>query len=148
MNYQLLEYSCPECGMLLKETVGELNQDLFTVSMKEECPKCGSILKTLKKVWKRAPPSPLQSQTQELLDKENKRRSLATPSLVPSPISKFQIAYDEFTSRPMFDIKALDTSLQSLNDDNDTLAIIANNKYNRIFTNNSFQSSKECDCRI
>ena len=138
MNYQLLEYSCPECGMLLKETVGELNQDLFTVSMKEECPKCGSILKTLKKVWKRAPPSPLQSQTQELLDKENKRRSLATPSLVPSPISKFQIAYDEFTSRPMFDIKALDTSLQSLNDDDDTLAIIGNthyNKYNRIFTN-------------
>ena len=56
MNYQLLEYSCPG-HTLLKETVGELNQDLK--ESVEECPKCGSILKTLKKVWK--PP-----QTQEL----------------------------------------------------------------------------------
>ena len=41
MNYQLLEYSCPECGILLKETAAELNQDLFPTCIKEECPKCG-----------------------------------------------------------------------------------------------------------
>jgi DNA-directed RNA polymerase subunit RPC12/RpoP len=88
MNYQRLEYSCPECGMLLKETVGELNQDLK--ESVEECPKCGSIL-TLKEVWR-------PSQTQELYHKESNRRSLATLSQVPS-LSKFQIAYEEFISR-------------------------------------------------
>ena len=128
MNYQLLEYSCSECGMLLKETVGELDRDLFTTSVKEECPKCGSLLKTPKKVWKQGP------QRQGLYDKESNRRLLAALS----PLSKFQIAYDEFTSRLMFDIEALDTSLQSLNSDDNTLAIIGNNnynKYNRKFTN-------------
>lgn len=113
MNYQLLEYFCPECDILLKGTVGE-------------CPKCGSILKTLKKVWKQSPP-----QTHELYDKESNRRSLATLSRAPSPLSKFQIAYDEFISRLMLDIEALDTSLQDLNSSENTIAIIGNNNYNK-----------------
>jgi hypothetical protein len=129
MNYQLLEYSCPECGMLLKETVGELNQGLFTTGMKEECPKCGSILETLKKIWKQLP-SP--QQTQELqYNKESNRQSWETLPQVSSPLSKFQIAYDEFMSRLMFDIEALDTSLQNLNSNENTLAIIGNNHYNK-----------------
>jgi len=113
MDYQLLEYSCSECGMLLKETMRELNQDLFTTSsMKEECPKCpkcpkcGSIPKVLKRVCKQP------SQTKELYYKENNRQSsIAALSSVSSSISKFQIAYDEFISRLMFDIEDLDTSL-------------------------------------
>jgi hypothetical protein len=136
MNYQLLEYSCPECGMLLKETVGELNQGLFTTGMKEECPKCGSILETLKKVWKQLSPPP---QTQELqYNKDSNRQSWEILSQVPLSLSKFQIAYDEFISRLMFDIEALDTSLQSLNSNENTMAIIGNNhsnKRNRKLTN-------------
>lgn len=125
MDYQLLEYSCSECGMLLKETMRELNQDLFIISsVKEECPKCGFIPKVLKRVCKQPP------QIKELYYKENNRRSIAALSPVPSPISKFQIAYNEFISRLMFDIEDLDTSLQNLNNnDNYTLAIIGNNNY-------------------
>jgi hypothetical protein len=78
-------------------------------------------------------------QTTKLYDKESNRRSIATLSPVLSPLSKFQIADDEFISRLIFDIEALDTSLQNLNkDDNNTLAIIGNNnynKYNRKITN-------------
>lgn len=134
MDYQLLEYSCSECGILLKETIRELNQDLFTTSsVKKECPKCGSIPKILKRVCKQLP------QTKELYYKENNRRSIAALPHVPSSTSKFQIAYEEFISRLMFDIKALDISLQNLNNnDNNTLAIIGNNNYdiyNRKITN-------------
>lgn len=132
MNYQLLEYSCPECGMLLKEMVGELNQGLLSTGMKEECPKCGSILETLKKVWKQLPLPPLQ--THELqYNKASSRQSWEMPSQVPSPLSKFQIAYDEFISRLMFDIEPLDTSLQNLNSCNNenTMAIIGNSHYNK-----------------
>ena len=133
MNYQLLEYSCLECGMLLKETVGELNRDYFTTGMKEECPKCGSVLKTLKKVRKELP---LPSQTQELqYNKVSNGQSWKMLSQVPSPLSKFQMAYDEFISRLMFDIETLDTLLQNLNSTNEnTMAIIANNKLNRKLT--------------
>jgi hypothetical protein len=131
MNYQLLEDSCSECGMLLRKTIGRSYQDLFTTSVKEEeCPKCGSILKTLKKEGKHSP------QPQQLYDKESKRRSLASQSPVIS--SKFQTAYDEFISRLTFDIAALDSSLQNLNTDGNTLAIIGNSnhsKNNRKFTN-------------
>jgi DNA-directed RNA polymerase subunit RPC12/RpoP len=130
MNYQLLEYLCPECGMLLKETVGELNQDLFTTYMNEECPKCGSVLETLKKVRKLLPSPP---QTYELqYNKESNRQSWETLSQVPSSSSKFQIAYDEFISRPMFDIEALDALLQNLSSSSEnTMAIIGNNQYNK-----------------
>jgi hypothetical protein len=130
MNYQLLEYSCSECGTLLKKTIGEACQDLLTINVKEECPKCGSILKTLKKEWKNPP------QPQQLYDKYNKRRSLASQSSMLS--SKFQTAYDEFISKLIFDIEALDFSLQDLNTDGNTLAIIGDNnhsKNNRKFTN-------------
>ncbi|MGH9951748.1 MAG: hypothetical protein ACRD5J_08995 [Nitrososphaeraceae archaeon] len=131
MNYQLLEDSCSECGMLLRKTIGRSYQDLFTTSVKEEeCPKCGSILKTLKKEGKHSP------QPQQLYDKESKRRSLTSQSPVIS--SKFQTAYDEFISRLTFDIEALDSSLQNLNTDGNTLAIIGNSnhsKNNRKFTN-------------
>ena len=131
MNYQLLEDSCSECGMLLRKTIGRSYQDLFTTSVKEEeCPKCRSILKTLKKEGKHSP------QPQQLYDKESKRRSLASQSPVIS--SKFQAAYDEFISRLTFDIEALDSSLQNLNADGNTLAIIGNSnhsKNNRKFTN-------------
>lgn len=131
MNYQLLEDSCSECGMLLRKTIWRSYQDLFTTSVKEEeCPKCGSILKTLKKEGKHSP------QPQQLYDKESKRRSLASQSPVIS--SKFQTAYDEFISRLTFDIEALDSSLQNLNTDGNTLAIIGNSnhsKNNRKFTN-------------
>ncbi|MGI0045281.1 MAG: hypothetical protein ACRD47_16375, partial [Nitrososphaeraceae archaeon] len=131
MNYQLLEDSCSECGMLLRKTIGRSYQDLFTTSVKEEeCPKCRSILKTLKKEGKHSP------QPQQLYDKESKRRSLASQSPVIS--SKFQTAYDEFISRLTFDIEALDSSLQNLNADGNTLAIIGNSnhsKNNRKFTN-------------
>ena len=125
MNYQLLEYSCPECGMLLKETVeGELSQDLIKrTSIKEECPRCGSTIVTPKR------------QTKVMYD-----NVLAIPSQVPLPskLSKFQIAYDEFISRLMFDIAVLDTSLQNLNSNDNTIAIIGNNTHNRCdrkFTN-------------
>ena len=131
MNYQLLEYSCSECGMLLRKITGESCQDLFTTSVKEEeCPKCSSILKTLKKEGKHP------SQPQQLYDKEGKRRSLASQSPIIS--SKFQTAYDEFISRLTFDIEALDISLQNLNTDGNTLAIIGDsnhNRNNRKFTN-------------
>jgi hypothetical protein len=131
MNYQLLEYSCSECGMLLRKIIGESCQDLFTTSVKEEeCPKCGSILKTLKKEGKHP------SQPQQLYDKEGRRRSLASQSPIIS--SKFQTAYDEFISRLTFDIEALDISLQNLNTDDNTLAIIGDsnhNRNNRKFTN-------------
>ncbi len=130
MNYQLLEYSCSECGTLLKKTIGEACQDLLTINVEEECPKCGSILKTLKKEWKNPP------QPQQLYDKYHKRRSLASQSPILS--SKFQTAYDEFISKLMFDIEALDSSLQNLNTDGNTLAIIGDNnhsKNNRKFTN-------------
>jgi DNA-directed RNA polymerase subunit RPC12/RpoP len=130
MNYQLLEYSCSECGTLLKKTIKEAYQDLLTINVKEECPKCGSILKTLKKEWKNPP------QPQRLYDKYNKRRSLASQSPILS--SKFQTAYDEFISKLMFDIEALDSYLQNLNTDGNTLAIIGDNnhsKNNRKFTN-------------
>lgn len=131
MNYQLLEDSCSECGMLLRKTTWRSYQDLFTISVKEEeCQKCGSILKTLKKEGKHSP------QPQQLYDKESKRRSLASQSPVIS--SKFQAAYDEFISRLTFDIEALDSSLQNLNTDGNTLAIIDDsnlNKNNRKFTN-------------
>ena len=130
MNYQLLEDSCSECGMLLRKTIGRSYQDLFTTSVKEEeCPKCGSILKTQKE-GKHSP------QPQQLYDKESKRRSLTSQSPVIS--SKFQTAYDEFISRLTFDIEALDSSLQNLNTDGNTLAIIGNSnhsKNNRKFTN-------------
>ena len=131
MNYQLLEYSCQECGTLLKETMRELNQDLK--DLVEECPRCGSSLKTLKRVWKSS--SQTQTQTQKLHNEGNHRRSPAIISQIPSPVSKFQIAYDVFTNRLMFDIEALDTFL---NCDDSTLAIIGNNhytKYNRKLTN-------------
>ena len=130
MNYQLLEYSCSECGTLLKKTIGDACQDLLTINVKEECPKCGSILKNLKKKWKNPP------QSQQLYDKYNKRPSLASQSPILS--SKFQTAYDEFISKLMFDIEALDSSLQSLNTDGNTLAIIGDNnhsKNNGKFTN-------------
>jgi hypothetical protein len=131
MNYQLLEDSCSECGMLLRKTIGRSYQDLFTTSVKEEeCPKCRSILKTLKKEGKHSP------QPQQLYDKKSKRQSLASQSPVIS--SKFQTAYDEFISRLTFDIEALDSSLQNLNTDGNTLAIIGNSnhsKNNRKFTN-------------
>ena len=130
MNYQLLEYSCSECGTLLKKTIGDACQDLLTINVKEECPKCGSTLKNLKKKWNNP------SQPQQLYDKYNKRRSLA--SQWPILSSKFQTAYDEFTSKLMFDIEALDSSLQSLNTDGNTLAIIGDNnhsKNNGKFTN-------------
>ena len=116
MNYQLLEYSCPECGMLLKEAMEELNQGLLSTGMKEECPKCGSILETLKKVWKQLQP-PLQTQKLQYNRVSNKQ-SWEIPSQVPSPLSKFQIAYEEFINKLMFDIEALDTSLQNLNGSN------------------------------
>ena len=128
MNYQLLEYSCSECGVLLKKTMGESCQDLFAISgREEECPTCGSILK---KEWK----NPLQPR--QLYDKENKRRSPISQSPVLS--SKFQTAYDEFINKLMFDVEALDFSLQSLATDDITLAIIGNNnhsKNNRKFIN-------------
>jgi hypothetical protein len=124
MNYQLLEYSCSECGVLLKKTLGESCQDLFAISgREEECPTCGSILKTLKKEWK----NPLQPR--QLYDKENKRRSPISQSPVLS--SKFQTAYDEFINKLMFDVEALDFSLQSLNTDDITLAIIGNNNHSK-----------------
>lgn len=130
MNYQLLEYSCSECGTLLKKTIGEACQDLLTINMKEECPKCGTVLKTLKKEWKNPP------QPQQLYDKYNKRRSIALQSsILPS---KFQTAYNEFTSKLMFDIEPLDSSLQNLNTEGNTLAIIGDNnhsKNNKKFTN-------------
>jgi hypothetical protein len=131
MNYQLLEYSCSECGTLLKKTIGETYEDLLTIYVKEECPKCGFILKTLKKEWKNPPQQP-----QKLYDTYAKRR----PSAPQSPILslKFPTAYDEFVSRLMFDIEALDSSLLNLNTDDNTLAIIGDNnqsKSNRKFTN-------------
>ena len=117
--------------MLLKKTMGESCQDLFAISgREEECPTCGSILKTLKKEWK----NPLQPR--QLYDKENKRRSPISQSPVLS--SKFQTAYDEFINKLMFDVEALDFSLQSLATDDITLAIIGNNnhsKNNRKFIN-------------
>ena len=132
MNYQLLEYSCSECGTLLKKTIGEAYEDLLTIYVKEECPKCGFILKTLKKEWKNPPQQP-----QKLYDKYAKRRPAAPPQ---SPILslKFPTAYDEFVNRLMFDIEALDSSLLNLNTDDNTLAIIGDNnqsKSNRKFTN-------------
>ena len=131
MNYQLLEYSCSECGVLLKKTTGESCQDLFAISGRdEECPTCGSILKTLKKEWK----NPLQPR--QLYDKENKRQSPISQSPVLS--SKFQTAYDEFINKLMFDVEALDFSLQSLDTDDITFTIISNNnhsKNNRKFIN-------------
>lgn len=132
MNSQLLEYYCSECGVILKETFDELNQNVITASGKEECPKCGSIVTTLRKVWKQPPI------TQGLYNRDKNGQSFATPSWVPSSLSNFQIAYDEFIGRLMFDIKALDTSLQYLNNDDNTLAIIGNNnheKYDRKLTN-------------
>ncbi len=130
MNYQLLEYSCSECGTLLKKTIGDACQDLLTINVKEECPKCGSTLKNLKKKWNNP------SQPQQLYDKYNKRRSLASQSPILS--SKLQTAYDEFISKLMFDIEALDSSLQSLNTDGNTFTIIGDNnqsKNNGKFTN-------------
>jgi DNA-directed RNA polymerase subunit RPC12/RpoP len=130
MNYQLLEYSCSECGTLLKKTMGEAYEDLLTINVKEACPKCGFILNTLKKEWKNPP------QPQKLYDKYNKRRPLASQSQILS--SKFPTAYDEFISKLMFDIEALDSSLLNLNTDGNTLAIIGDNNQsqsNRKFTN-------------
>jgi hypothetical protein len=123
MNYQLLEYSCSECGTLLKKTIGDACQDLLTINVREECPKCGFTLKNLKKKWNNP------SQSQQLYEKYNKRRSLASQS--PMLSSKFQTAYDEFTSKLMFDIEALDSSLQSLNMDGNTLAIIGDNNHSK-----------------
>jgi hypothetical protein len=109
----------------------ELNQALK--DLVEECPRCGSSLKTLKRVWKSS--SQIQIQTQKLHNEGNHRRSPAVISQIPSPVSKFQIAYDGFTNRLMFDIEALDASLNCYDS---TLAIIGNNhynKYNRKLTN-------------
>ena len=126
MNYQLLEYFCSECGTLLKKTLG---QDPWTTSVKGECPKCGSILMTPRKEWKYLS----QPQQQQLYDGYNKRRSLSSQSTIPS--SRFQTAYDEFISKLMFDIEALDSSLQNLNSEGNTLAIIGDSENNRKFTN-------------
>jgi DNA-directed RNA polymerase subunit RPC12/RpoP len=62
MNYQLLEYSCPECGMLLKEIAGVLNQDLK--ESVEECPKCGSGSESVNPVLNRINRSPSSGQNQ------------------------------------------------------------------------------------
>jgi hypothetical protein len=59
-------------------------------------------------------------------------------SRVPSSLPKFHIAYDEFDSRLTFDIKTLDSSLQNLNNGDNTLAIFGNSdyyKYGTRFTN-------------
>jgi hypothetical protein len=86
--------------------------------------------KDLKKEWKNLP------QPQQLYDMNNKSRTLAVQSSILS--SKFQTAYDEFTSKLMFDIEALDSSLQNFNTEGNILAIIGYNnrsKNNRKFTN-------------
>ncbi|MGA7370438.1 MAG: hypothetical protein WBX01_15015 [Nitrososphaeraceae archaeon] len=48
-----------------------------------------------------------------------------------SKLSKFQIAYDESISRLMFDIEALDTSLQNLNSNKNAIAVIGNNSHSK-----------------
>ena len=104
--------------------MGESCQDLFAISGRdEECPTCRSILKTLKKEGKHP------SQPRQLYDKEGKRRSLVSQSPIIS--SKFQTAYDEFISRLTFDVEALDFSLQSLDTDDITLAIIGDSNHSR-----------------
>jgi hypothetical protein len=57
---------------------------------------------------------------------------------LPILSSKFQTAYDEFISKLKFDIEDLDSSLQTLTTDGNTLAIIGDNnhgKNNKKFTN-------------
>ena len=90
MYNQILQYSCSECGMILKRMVGDQYQDLFIANTNEECPKCGyALLKTLKKERNEVQPQEQCSYS------KNNRQPLPLSSPV-SPSLKFQSAYDEF----------------------------------------------------
>lgn len=80
MSYQILQYSCSKCGIILKKTEGDSYRDLFVTNTKEECTKRGSVLlKTLKKECKE-----WRQQLQN--DKQNSGQSLL----------KFEITYHHY----------------------------------------------------
>jgi len=127
MYNQILQYSCSECGTILKKMAGDQYQDLLTAKTKEECPKCGyALLKTLKKES-----NEVQLQEQCSNNKNNRQPS---PSLV-SPSLKFQSAYDELIDRFTFGIEALDSSSFLNLKTGDTLGIIGDSSNNRKYTN-------------
>jgi DNA-directed RNA polymerase subunit RPC12/RpoP len=130
MAHQILQYSCSECGTILKKMVGgDSYQDLFIANTQEECPKCGyAILKTLKKEWN-------ELLLQERGSNKDNAQSLPLQSLV-SPSLKFQSAYEEFIDRFTFGIEALDSpsSLLSLKT-GDTVGIVGYGSNNRNYTN-------------
>jgi hypothetical protein len=128
MAYQRLQYSCSECGTILKKMVGNSYQDLFLANTEEECPKCGyALLKTLKKECN-------ELQLQEQGVNKNKKQPLALASPVSSSF-KFQTAYDELIDRFTFGIKALDSSSLLNLKTGDTLGIIAGSNNSRKYTN-------------
>ncbi len=129
MAHQILQYSCSECGTILKKMVGgDSYQDLFIANTQEECPKCGyALLKTLKKEWN-------EVQLQERWSNKNNRQSLPLPSPV-SPSLKFQSAYEEFIGRFTFGIEALDSPSVLNLKTGDTLGIIGDSSNNRKYTN-------------
>jgi DNA-directed RNA polymerase subunit RPC12/RpoP len=128
MSHQIMQYSCSECGTILKKMAEDSYQDLFIANTQEECPKCGyALLKTLKKEWN-------EVQLKELCNNKNNAQSLSLQSLV-SPSLKFQSAYEEFIGRFTFGIKALDSPTLLNLKTGDTLGIIGNGSNNRNYTN-------------
>ena len=44
MAYQVLQYSCSCCVMILKKMAEDPYQSLLTTNTEEECPNCDSVL--------------------------------------------------------------------------------------------------------
>ena len=107
--YQLYEYSCSYCGLVLKQIgiENEPQQRLQRACISEECPKCGSLIeKTLKRELKPSTRPLLQQQQQQ-----QPSVSLSSPSsslLLPLPT--FQTA-DEINNRLTCDISKIDSLL-------------------------------------
>ncbi|MGC2429185.1 MAG: hypothetical protein WA421_19290 [Nitrososphaeraceae archaeon] len=107
MSYQILQYSCSECGTIPKKTEGNSCRDRFITNTKEECLKCGSaFLKTAKKEWKKWT-------QQQQYDKRNiGQSSLSSPSPLRQSLLKFQTAYHNY-KQPRFILKELSSERAS-----------------------------------
>lgn len=119
-SHQLLKYYCSKCSIILKETDTYIDFRSFN-SKAEECPHCGSLIsETLRKEKERS------TDEQQTNVKSNNRLSLSV-SLLP----KLQTAYDEFSSRLIFDIEKIDSVLKLTI--RDIICIIGNEKYVNTF---------------
>ena len=115
----MLQYFCPNCNTLLKETYESTidNRRLLLANSAEECPTCGcSLSKTLKRE--------LKSKSEQ--KQQNSIQQQSNSSLMP----KFQTAYEEIDSRLTFDIKKIDESINLMT--GECVCIIGERKYTKI----------------